>query len=287
MGHTLHIGPVGKITTNAAPGLTLNITGGLIIDTPSGATGTNGINGDVVNINSLPITINATGDVTLHGNGTKGARITSSRTGNGDGGDGGGNITIKAGARDAQGVCLTPPAGKITMEPGSQVLADTSKYGAGDIVMNACNTMDIDGLVESKSLQSGAGATQPPGGGPITLDAGCDITISDTGKVSSEGKDPGSDLVHLGAGCNVVINGLVQSIGVGHAQPFNPHNHCDNTNHTDKPANATGCVEVWAGDSLIVDSTGTTRVRSTPIRSGTAATARCHGSTSSPAATSR
>lgn len=257
VGHTLHIGPTGKITSNVAPGLTLNITGDLIIDTPAGATGTNGISAEVVNTNGLKINIDATGSMTLHGNGTKGARITASRTGTGAGGDGGGDITITVGARDAvTGFCVAPQpagAGEITMAFGSQVLANTPVKGAGDIVMNACKAMDIDGLVESKSLQSGV-PNQPPGGGPITLDAGCNILISDTGKVSSEGRDPGSDLVHLGAGCEVKIWGLVQSIGVGHSQPVNPHNHCDNTNHLDKPANATGCVEVWAGDSLIVDS---------------------------------
>ena len=85
LGHTLHIGPAGKITTTTGPGpatggLTLNIdpagttAGDFVVDTPSGATGSNGISGDILNAFGRPITINATGDVTLHGNGTKGAR---------------------------------------------------------------------------------------------------------------------------------------------------------------------------------------------------------------------
>ncbi len=252
---SLHIGPLGKIVVNAAAGLTLNITGDLEIDTPSGASGSNGINADVVNINGRPINITASRNVILHGNGTKGAVITSSRTGIGDAGDGGGNITIKAGARDANGACVAPPSGVINLEAGSKVLANTTKYGGGDIVMNSCHDMNIDGVVESHSGQSGTGAVQPPGGGPITLDAACDLSV--TGTISSAGSDSGADLVHLSAGCNVTIYGLVESTGNGaHAIPNSPVNHCYAPSRPDKNPNSTTCVEIWAGDSLIIDHTG-------------------------------
>src|SRR5262245_39794048 len=49
VGHTLYIKPGGKITVPALAGgnaLTLDIEGDLIIDVPSGSTGSNGISGD-------------------------------------------------------------------------------------------------------------------------------------------------------------------------------------------------------------------------------------------------
>ena len=58
------------------------------------------------------------------------------------------------------------------------------------------------GAVEAGSR--GSAANQPPGGGPITLKAGCPLTITPDGIVSSEGKDPGADLVHL-EGCEVEV----------------------------------------------------------------------------------
>ena len=67
---------------------------------------------------------------------------------------------------------------------------------------------------------------QPPGGGTITIVAGCALTVSDTGLVSSRGRDPGADLVHL-EGCAVKIFGVVESTvtaGGGHVLPVNPPN---------------------------------------------------------------
>ena len=78
--------------------------------------------------------------------------------------------------------------------------------------------------------------------------------------VSSEGRDPGADLVHL-EGCDVVINGLVQSIALGsggHALP-NPGNRCNEDNvvgeaHPIAPANDyTACVEIW-GNNITINS---------------------------------
>src|SRR5262249_45750657 len=91
------------------------------------------------------------------------------------------------------------------------------------------------------------------GGGPITLKSGCKLLITPDGKVSSEGKDPGADLVHL-EGCEVVINGLVESIGIGHAMPVNPPNHCnaDSVAHPSPPA-YTACVEIF-GSTVTINS---------------------------------
>jgi hypothetical protein len=181
----------------------------------------------------------------LHGDGTKGATISADNKFTGGCGSGkGGTINLAA-------------TGDITTEDGSVVTVGTitSKCSGGTISMQAGNAVDIDGVVKSESIRSGTGATQAPGGGPITINAGCDLTISDTGYVSSMGVDPGADLVHLQGGCKVVILGLVQSTGVGHGVPNNPPNHCNNSNRSDKPEASTACVEVWAGDMLTVDST--------------------------------
>src|SRR5262249_43768830 len=98
--------------------------------------------------------------------------------------------------------------------------------------------------------------------------AGCNLTVSDTGLVSSRGSDAGADLVHL-EGCAVVINGLVESTGPGHSIPNNPPNSCDDVapimgsvrrnpvTRPGKPSNSTGCVEIWSGSTLVIDSTGT------------------------------
>ena len=89
-------------------------------------------------------------------------------------------------------------------------------------------------------------------GGPITIDACCDLVIGDTGKVISQGRDPGADLVHLQA-CIVEIFGLVASTGPGHEAVRG--NLC-NVNRPGKPANSGACVEIWAGTTLLIDSTG-------------------------------
>ena len=97
-------------------------------------------------------------------------------------------------------------------------------------------------------------------GGQITIDACCDLVIGDTGKVISRGRDPGADLVHLQA-CVVKIFGLVASTGPAHELPL--ANVC-NVNRPGKPANSGACVEIWAGTTLLIDSTRRTRGRSTP-----------------------
>jgi hypothetical protein len=245
LDETLHILPAGKITTTLAGGLTLNITGDLIIDVPSSGTGTNGISGDIKTTGTArPITINATGNIWLYGNGTKGAKISSNGLGSCSGGSIAGIITLIADSNKDQ-------SGNVTTEWGSVISANGCSGGEIDIAGANAN---IDGLVESVGSISGTGARQAPGGGPIWIEASCDLTISNTGKVSSRGGDPGADLIHL-EGCDVLISGIVESTGTGHVVPTNPLNHCNSNNRPDKPFNSTSCVEVWAGHSLTIDST--------------------------------
>jgi hypothetical protein len=215
------------------------VTGNLTITGSGNITCNNGDPGSV-GTNACDIKIVVGGNMLM----LAGSKISASASGGGNGG----NITITVGD-----FLATPPTGDFTMQNGSQILVNSATGTAGSIVINVAHFADVDGLVQSKSGLTGTGANQAPGGGPITINAGCNLTVSDTGVVSSEGRDPGADLVHLQA-CVVEIDGLVQSFGPGHAVPVNPINHCDHANRPDKPTNSTGCVEIWAGDSLTLDS---------------------------------
>jgi hypothetical protein len=215
LDETLHLLNGGSITV-ASPSLTLNITGGFIMDAGSLIDGGNNTCSGP-NQSAFPITVNATGDIDVKGPGAGG----------------------------------TPP-GAIIRSNGCS---------GGAIELNAGGSANIDGTVESVGARTGTGANQGPGGGPITIHAVCELTVSDTGLVSSRGKDPGADLVHLDA-CTVFVYGKVESTGPGHAVPNNPPNHCDNNAgaggglRPDKPANSTACVEIW-GNTITIDSTGT------------------------------
>jgi uncharacterized repeat protein (TIGR01451 family) len=237
----------GASNNNAGASLTLIVGGNMEMGSGSIIKGESVQNGSGTNIR-----ITVGGDLTLRGTSVGpppvGALISSSVPG-GSGGNAG-SITINVGD-----CTTTPPTSAIVVEPGAVIKANSNKGAAGAIVMNACYAMDMDGLVESASGRSGTGATQGPGGGPITLDAGCELIITDDGVVSSRGNDPGADLVHLEA-CDVVIYGRVESTGSGHAVPNSPKNHLNNTYRPDKPTSSTAGVEVWAG-TILIDRTGT------------------------------
>lgn len=246
---TLHILGTGSITVPiVADGnsLTLNITNGgnLIIDIPTSANGgriVSDVGGTGQRVGA-DITVTAAGDIRLKGNGgAADGRITSDQT-TGDCGTGSraGNITLTATT--------------ITLEDGALVSAN-ARCSAGAIELKA-NDIVIEGMVESASTLTGPGGVLRPGGGPITIDAACALQISPSGEVRSQGRDPGADLVHLEGGCEVIIEGLVASTGPGHGVPNTPRNHCNDTNRPDKPSNSTACVEVWAGDLLVIDASG-------------------------------
>jgi hypothetical protein len=266
VNETLRIMSDGIITVPKLAGgntLTLNITGDFFMDAGGKIVGDAGASPNDSSAKAATIIINAngsystTGNITLAG-GTPGAKISSDQQA------GSCNITLNA-------------AGDITTADGSVISANGIKCPAGAILIEATrcregrgeqcfvdgwtvtlpdghqiNTtgchIDIDGKVLSQSGNTGTGAKQAPGGGPITVNAGCELIISDTGIVSSRGKDPGADLVHLQGGCKVDICGLVESTGTGHAVPNSPKNHCD------KLPNTTACVEVWTSGDLVIDS---------------------------------
>ena len=158
-------------------------------------------------------------------------------------------------------ITVTLADGDVDLATGSIIRSNGPSGGAIKITTTQSHTINIDGTVESVGTLSGVGGNQPPGGGTITIIAGCSLTVSDTGKVSSRGQDPGADLVHLEA-CVVTIYGLVESTGAGHALPTDPANHCNlepgaHDPGLDPSEFFTGCVEIWSGTTVLIDSTGT------------------------------
>jgi hypothetical protein len=178
-----------------------------------------------------------TADPLCGGAGSPGALISSSKTsGAGDTGQAG-VITINV------------VGDSVVQEPGSVIKANGTGP-AGEIKITGGKEIDINGSVLSQGGPSTLGL-----GGPISIIAKCTLDITDGGIVSSRGRDPGADLVHLEAGCNVTVFGLVESTGPGHKIPPLATNKC---HPAGKPANSTACVEVWAGQDIVIDSTGTT-----------------------------
>jgi uncharacterized repeat protein (TIGR01451 family) len=237
IAETLRITGTGSITVPAAAGgntLTLDIAGDLIIDVPT-TTGRGRISGDVASAagKGAAIDIRTAGSVLLRGSGSTGARISSDQSGGSCAGGRGGNITVTAG-------------GDLTTENGS-VVSSTGLCPAGEIILVAGGASTIGGLVTSE------GTSTVGRGGPVTVKAACTLTIGDTGRVISRGKDPGADLVHVEGACSVVINGLVLSGGPGHQNP--PQNHCSAPERPDKPDTSPACVEVWSGGPLTITST--------------------------------
>lgn len=232
-GKTLHITGSGKIeVVPEAAGLTLDIAGDLKMD--AGAV----IDGNVTGAaKGATIVVTTGGDITLAG-GSPGAIITSSQNpapaapGSCTALGGGGDISLLAG-------------GNVTMGNGSEVTS-TSPCGRGHIEITGI-ILNLDGLVLSE------GRTTKGRGGPIDIKASCDLIVSATGEIVSKGRDPGADRVHLEGGCTVRIFGLVASTGPGHS--VTTDNKCQGAERPDKPANSRACVEIWSGDTVLIDST--------------------------------
>jgi hypothetical protein len=136
--------------------------------------------------------------------------------------------------------------GNVTLNPTSRITSDGCK--GGEIHITSGGNVDANGLIESVGTIGGVGNNQPPGGGPIRIDATCNLTVTNEGVVSSRGGDSGADLVSLFGGCFAQIFGLVESTGGGHSVPNNPPNHCATGVLSGKPANSTACVLIVGGD---------------------------------------
>ena len=169
----LRITGAGSILVPAAPGgnaLTLNVAGGLTIDLPTVAGGGR-ISGDVTTAAGIgaTISIDATGNIVIHGSGASGARITSNQTAGSCSGGRGGNISLSAN-------------GSLITEAGSAITS-TSICGMGEIIIVADVAVTLKGVVSSDSSIGR--------GGPVSVSAGCTLAVAPTGRVTSQGKDPG------------------------------------------------------------------------------------------------
>jgi hypothetical protein len=234
-------------SNNSACPMAIRVTGNMVMDSGSLIQAENQTAGG----SGGNIAIEVAGDFTMNGT----ASISSAKkSGSGDTGLAG-NITIRVGNYPE-----APPSGLFQMNSGSSIVADGTG-SAGDIAITAGKTMMVDGLVSSAGGLTGTGAVQGRGGGMIALDAGCTLEVSATGKVTSSGRDPGADLVHL-SGCSVTVLGRVESIspGDGHALPNNPANHCNDDPNAhpvgsgDVANGYTACVEIWGKDITVSGS---------------------------------
>jgi hypothetical protein len=174
LSHTLHILSSGSITVPKASGgntLTVNTSGGLIIESGGKIVGDAGNSPNDSAADAVDITVVTSGDVLLKG----GAAITSKQTAGSCNGGTGGDIT------------LTSSGGNVTTETGSLISSEGAHCPAGAIAITASNgKVAIGGTVEAPSGVTGGGSstTQTPGGGPITIRAACELTV--TGAVSSQ-----------------------------------------------------------------------------------------------------
>ena len=203
------------------------------------------------------ISLTVAGDMAMHGTAgvgtcsdtSQGALISSRRDGSGDFQPQSGDIRITVGNLGV------PPTGTFTEERCATVDAGSSIHSAGDIFISAGKTGQIEGNVLSESDQTGAGNL--PGGGMIRIDAGCVLTETDSGVISSKGLDPGADLVHL-SGCDVNVKGIVQSTSPGGGHEPGVANNCNLDPALHPQLNGAtayaACIEIW-GKNVTIDST--------------------------------
>ena len=223
----------------AASPFTLNVTGNFTMAPGSVIDGSSNVNPG----QGADITINADGNITLTG-GNPGAIIRSNhaQASSCTGTSRGGNISLNADHdNDFEG--------NVDQGTGSKI-DSISACGLGELTVTGRN-INLDGEVRTEGVKT-VGR-----GGPITVNAKCNLNISDTGELISLGHDAGADLVHLQGGCDVKVFGLVASTGPGHNKP--PKNRCDSNNpgaaiRPGKPNNSTACVEIWSGGPLLIDS---------------------------------
>src|SRR5688572_19780302 len=182
-GGAITIDVTGNLTINAATissskltgasigsagAITIDVGGDVNLDIGSDILGTS----SSTNGNGATIDIDVEGSITLHGDSEDGADIIADQIAGSCNGGGAGNVSITAGV-------------DVITEDGSRITVD-ARCSAGAIDITAGRDADIDGLVQSDSQLSGTGATQAPGGGPITIIAEGELTVSDTGVIRSQ-----------------------------------------------------------------------------------------------------
>ncbi len=233
---------------DSAKPITLNVSRDLMMRAGSFITAENTNSGG----DGADITITVGRNVTLHNDGgsAPGATISSSKAAGGGDGTLAGDIRITAGPPPES------PVGNVVIQEFSAVKANNVDDLAGEIHITAGHSITIFGDVLSQGLSTGRGQ-----GGPIFLNT-CELLVGHTGLVSSLGKDPGADLVHV-EGCVVRIFGVVESTGDGHANDIT--NLCNTapraaahvqSNRPGFDGKWAACVEVWSGTTITIDGTG-------------------------------
>ncbi len=259
----LHILGTGQIkvppaaTGQPPSSLSLNVTGTLTIDAPL-LLGGGAVVGDVQDAGAIGavLTIVASGDIALAGHPTRGASITSNA-----------NPTDCAGNGRAGKVSVTSTGGSLVAGLNTQIMANAQCPG-GEITINVpSNDISIDGSVSASAGYSGLGNLTISKGGPVTIGAGCRLTLGPDSSVRSSGVTYGADRIHLESGCDTLIQGEVRSEG-GIAYPgllLNETlpNKCVEGARTNKATSfptgyvppawqPTACLEIWSGAKITV-----------------------------------
>src|SRR6266540_2841326 len=140
----------------------------------------------------------------------------------------------------------------------------------GEITINVpSNDISIDGSVSASAGYSGSGNLTISKGGPVTIAAGCQLTLGPDSSVRSSGVKYGAELVHLESGCDTLIQGEVRSEGgitypgllLGESLP----NKCVADGRTNKATSfptgfvpsawqPTGCIKIWSGGTITIQS---------------------------------
>jgi len=238
---TLRITGTGSISVLAGSALNLSIGGSFFMDAPTVAGG-GAIRGDNLPGSGAPITIVAAGDIELSGGGTIAGQlgaIISSNT------QPSATLGCPLGAKGGN-IILGSSGGNVTLATGTRI-SSSGQCSAGAISIAGERNVTIDGLVEA------AGSAVTARGGPVWLAAGCKMTINTSSRVTSTGRDPGADRVHIESGCDAEIFGFVESVGGSAPDMTNP-NLCAGTARPGKPQYTTGCVEVWSAGKVTVDN---------------------------------
>jgi probable HAF family extracellular repeat protein len=243
----------------AGSSLSLIVAGGVNLEAPAlGQAAIDGNAGGVAAIGAT-VTIVAGGNIVMDGAGSVGAQIRTS-----------GNTSSASGCSAtappspiwgrAGDITLTSTTGHITLGPGTKLTATGGCLG-GAIVLNTPSG-NIDTRAAMLSKPGGTTAAAVVRGGPITLTAGGALTVGPNSSIASQftataagAFNYGADRIHLESAGNMLIQGLVQSLGGANfgTDVFGGQNECTGTSRAGKPATSTSCVELWVGGTLTVD----------------------------------
>ena len=251
IGTPLRLTSSGRIIVPPSTTLTLTVAGDFTIDAPPVGSIV-AISGNATSLApaGATIAIQASGNILLSGNtaGTIGAQIRSNA------------LATCAGADRAGTVTLTSTAGNVTLKNGSKVTVTDGCLGGEILLAAPSGSIDMGGSLLSRGGSTGSNTTVVRGG-PITLTAANTLKIAPGGSVSSEGTiigtfpssfNYGADRVHLASGGNMVIQGIVQSVGGFNfgVDVFGGTNRCTGASRVGKPGTPTSCVELWVGGTL-------------------------------------